>query len=384
MRFSPYLGPESLYPMNRIYLNLLIPFLLGIIHPSTGLAQCNTACPIGSITTLPAGGTIPAGTTYCISGNTSNATDYIINGALIVQSGILSVGKITLNKTGSILVNRGAKLSTGNFTGESTAPASAIPNVTVCTGGYLSISGAFNQWETNFVLNDYAILLVTGSWTSSSTDIYAKIGMGALVEICGTLNLNTNGFFVETSNSPSYLVTGGGVTESVINGFISTRQNSSLLKWTTMAPAAFVSHPAGNTCYICGNNSMAPPGTTPGVCGAVANNYILTVLYLPPTTPARIPAAPPAADQLLTGVAYPSPAREKVYLSLSDPGEYDHLSLWDVTGRLLKEERLPGPGGSSTTVHIDLPAGLPSGIYFLRVTGRQVPPLAVRFIHRTN
>lgn len=355
------------------------------MYSSTGLAQCNTACPMGSITTLPASGTIPAGTTYCISGNVSSTTDYIINGILIVQSGALSVGKVTLNKTGSILVNGGARLSTGNFTGESALPASAIPNVTVCTGGYLSISGSFNQWETNFVLNDYAILLVTGSWTSSSTDIYAKIGMGALVEICGTLNLNTNGFFIETSNSPSYLVTGGGVTESVINGFISTKQNSSLLKWTTMAPAAFVSHPAASTCYICGNNSMAPPGTTPGVCGAVAHNYILTVLYLSPPAPVHIPpAAPPAADQPLTGVAYPNPVREKVYLSLSDPGKYDHLSLWDVTGRLLKEERLIWTGGSSTTVSIYLPAGLPSGIYFLRVTGRQTPPLTARVIHRTN
>ena len=369
----------------NIYLNLLIPFLLGVTQPHTGLAQCNTACPMGSITTLPASGTIPAGTTYCISGNVNNSsTDYIINGALIVQSGSLQVGKVTLNKTGSILVNGSAKLSTNNFTGESTAPASSIPNVTVCTGGYLSISGSFNQWETNFVLNDYAILLVTGSWTSSATDIYAKIGMGALVEICGTLNLNTNGFFVETSSSPSYLVTGGGVSESVVNGFISTRQNSSLLKWTTLAPTAFVSHPAANTCYICGNNSMAPPGTTPGVCGAVANNYILTVLYLSPVhaSPVRVP---PAVDLPVTAVlVYPDPAWDKVYLSLPEPGKYDHLSLWDVTGRLLKEEILSRPGGDAATVGFDLPSGLPSGVYLLRITGRQASPLAVRIIHRAN
>ena len=334
---------------------------------------------MGALTTLPAGGVIPAGTTYCISGNVNNSsTAYTIAGTLIVQSGSLSIGAVTLQKTGSIVVNGGAKLATNNFTGESTAPASVLPNVTVCTAGFLSISGSFNQWETNFVLNDYAIMLVTGSWTSSSTDVYAKIGMGALVELCATLNINTDGFFVETSNSPSYLVTDGGATESIVNGYISTKKNSSLIKWTTLAPVAFVSHPAAYTCYMCGNNSMAPPGTTPGACGAVANSYILTVLFLPPAG-SVIPIAPvtdPPAN-----LTYPDPAKDRVYLRLSEPARYNVMSLLDATGRSLLEKRLFLTGSAPAIVNLDLPASLPAGIYFLYVTGRGISPLTVRVIH---
>jgi hypothetical protein len=362
--------------MRKVYLIPLMSIFLGVFNPYSGLAQCSSSCPAGAITTLPASGTIAAGSTYCISGNVNNSsTAYTIAGTLIVQSGSLSLGAVTLMKTGSIVVNAGAKLSTGNFTGESTAPASVIANVTVCTTGFLSISGSFNQWETNFVLNDYAILLVTGSWTSSSTDVYAKIGMGALVELCATLNINTNGFFVETSSSPSYLVTGGGVTESVINGFISTKQNSSLIKWTTLAPAAFVSHPVAYTCYMCGNSSMAPPGTTPGTCGAVANSYILTVLYLPP--PSSPPALPEGGTTLpASGLAYPDPARDRVYLRLPDPGKYTVLSLLDATGRPLLEKNLSVPGTDGTIVCLSLPASLPMGIYFLRQRVVECRPLS--------
>jgi len=83
-------------------------------------------------------------------------------------------------------------------------------------------------------------------------------------------------------------------------------------------------------------------------------------------------------------LVYPDPAWDKVYLSLPEPGKYDHLSLWDVTGRLLKEEMLSRPGGDAATVGFDLPSGLPSGVYLLRITGRQASPLAVRIIHRAN
>ena len=257
-------------------------FLFSVSSPFISLAQCSGSCPTGALTTLPAGGTIAAGTTYCIAGPVTNTTAYTINGTLIISSGSVSIGSVTLNKTGSILVSSSAKLSTGNFTGQSTAPASTIDNITVCTGGFLSISGAFNQWETNIVLNDYAVLLVTGSWTSSATDIYAKIGTAALVDLCGTLNINSNGFFTETTTSPSYLITGGGVSESIVNGWLSTKQSASLLKWTSLATSAFVSHPAAYTCNGCGNNSMAPTGITPAVgsCSADANAYLLTVLPL--------------------------------------------------------------------------------------------------------
>lgn len=261
--------------MKRVY-----SFFSLLLFSAISFAQCGGSCPAGALTTLPASGTIPAGTTYCISGTVSNSTNYTISGTLIVQSGTLSIGTVTLNKTGSIVVATGARLSTSNFTGESMAPASIIPNITVCTGGFLGITGAFNQWETNIVLNNYAVLLVTGSWTSSSTDIYAKIGMGALVEMCGSLNINTNGFFIETTSGPSYLVTIGGATQSAVGGWLSTKQGASLVKWTSISPTVYFSYPAANTCNACGNNSLTPPGITPAVgsCVADANSYIIAVL----------------------------------------------------------------------------------------------------------
>lgn len=259
------------------FFSLILSFFL---LPAIAFSQCSGSCPTGALTTLPASGIIAAGTTYCISGTVSNTTSYTISGTLIVQSGTVSIGTVTLNKTGAILVNSAAKLSTGSFTGESTAPASTIANITVCSGGYLAITGSFNQWETNIVLNNYAVFVMTGSWTSSSTDIYADIGMGALVEMCGSLNINSNGFFTETTTSPSYLITEGGVSESIINGWLSTKQSASLIKWTSLAASAFVSHPAAYTCNACGNNSLAPPGITPepSSCTADANSYIISIL----------------------------------------------------------------------------------------------------------
>ena len=369
------------------FLFALLP-ILGL-YPANGLAQCSNACPGGSITTLPSNGIIAAGTTYCITGPVNNSSiDYTVGGTLIVQSGSLSIGKVTLKKTGVIVVNNSAKLYTANFTGESTAPASTLANVTICTGGYLSITGAFNQWETNFVLNDYAILLVNGSWTSSATDIYAKIGMGALVELCTTLNINIDGFFTETSNSPSYLITGAGATESVVNGWLSTKQNGSRIMWTALAPIAFISHPAAYLCNICGNNSLAPPGTTPGTCGAVANNYTFTVLDLPPSGsyphPPPVLPSPPAA-----GMAFPDPATNYVDLRLPGRGAYTLVTVLDNTGRLLQQRPLSdfrtAPSGMTNTgegviTRLELPPRLPTGIYFLRITGPGATPLVTRVL----
>jgi hypothetical protein len=303
--------------MKRVYFSFPLTLLLLSIC-SRGLAQCGNGCPAGSITTLPANGVIPAGSVYCISGIIDNSSvNYTINGEILVEPGaILTTGTVTLNKTGSIVVTSGARMNTSAFTGQSTAPASAIANVTICTGGYLSITGAFNQWETNFVLNDYAILLVDGSWTSSATDVYADIGMGALVELCATLNINTNGFFTETSNSPSYLVVDAEVSESVVNGWISTKQSASMIRWTSVGTSAFVSHPAAYTCNGCGNSTMAPPGTTPGVCGAVANNYLLTTL---PVTILDFSAQPAARDlQLTASLSQELPVSQVVLESSAD------------------------------------------------------------------
>ena len=119
----------------KTLLFILMPVFL--CRPSL-FAQCGSgACPTGSINTLPAGGMIAAGTTYCISGTINNATDYTINGSLIIQGGSVTVGNLTVGKTGSIYVNSGARFMANSNTGSATAPASSISNVTVCPYGFL-------------------------------------------------------------------------------------------------------------------------------------------------------------------------------------------------------------------------------------------------------
>jgi hypothetical protein len=60
---------------------LLLPLLL---FQSSLFAQCGSgACPSGAVNALPAGGTIAAGATYCISGPINNTTAYTVNGTLI-------------------------------------------------------------------------------------------------------------------------------------------------------------------------------------------------------------------------------------------------------------------------------------------------------------
>src|ERR1700743_3404324 len=101
-------------------------------------AQCGSGvCPPGAVGALPGGGIIAAGTTYCIAGTVNNTTAYTVNGTLIIQSGSVTVGDLTVGKTGSIIVNGGAQLMANSYTGDATAPASVISNVTVCTNGYL-------------------------------------------------------------------------------------------------------------------------------------------------------------------------------------------------------------------------------------------------------
>src|ERR1700744_1237455 len=104
--------------------------LLSFLFFQTSLfAQCGSgACPPGAVNTLPPGGTIAMGTTYCISGPINNSTAYTVDGTLIIQSGSVTVGDLTVGKTGSIIVNGGARLMAGAYTGDATAPASLISN----------------------------------------------------------------------------------------------------------------------------------------------------------------------------------------------------------------------------------------------------------------
>ncbi len=246
-------------------------------------AQCGSgSCPTGAINTLPAGGMIASGTTYCISGTINNTTDYTVNGTLIIQAGSVTIGNLTVGKTGSIYVNSGARFMANSYTGAATAPASAISNVTVCSYGYLYLSGAINPGETNFTVSDNGAFVIHGSWSTIINDTYFKLGMGAVVEMCSSFVFNSStGFFTETSGGASYVVTRSAMANGAGGGYLSTLGASSQIRWDIPGgPIAWVTHPAENTC-VGPTCTLLPPGSTDdGVCGSVANSSQLTLLPL--------------------------------------------------------------------------------------------------------
>ncbi|HVU55597.1 MAG TPA: T9SS type A sorting domain-containing protein [Puia sp.] len=260
------------------FLLLLFPF------QSSLFAQCGSgACPPGAINTLPAGGTIAAGDTYCLSGPINNTTAYTVNGTLIIQSGSVTVGDLTVGKTGSIIINGGAQLMANSYTGDATAPASVISNVTVCTNGYLYLSGAINPGETNFTVNDYGMFVIHGSWSTIIEDTWFKVGMGSIVEMCSSFSFKSStGFFTETSGSPSYIVTRSAMANGAGGGYLSKLGAASQIMWDIPGgPVAWVTHPAANTCTGPTCTVTLPPGSTDnGVCGSVADSYRLILLPL--------------------------------------------------------------------------------------------------------
>lgn len=264
--------------------NIFFFILLLILFPFSILAQCGAGtCPVGAISTLPSGGIIAAGTTYCISGTISNTTAYTVNGTLIIQSGSVTIGDLNVGKTGSIIVQGGARLMANSYTGESTAPASAISNMTICTDGYLYLSGAVNPGETNFTVNDNGIFVIHGSWSTIIRDTWFRLGMGATVEMCNPFIFNSStGFFTETSSGPSYLVTRSSMANGAGSGYLSTSGAASQIKWAIPGgPVAWVTHPAANTCIGPDCGPVLPPGTIDnGLCGSVANAWWFIVLPL--------------------------------------------------------------------------------------------------------
>lgn len=260
---------------------LLLPLL---VFQSVLFAQCGLGtCPPGAIAILPAGGTIAAGATYCVSGTINNATAYTINGTLIIQSGSVTVGDLTVGKTGSIIVNGGGRLMASSYTGDASAPASLVSNVTVCSNGYLYFSGAINPGETNFTVNDYGMFVIHGSWSTIIGDTWFKLGMGSLVEMCSSFTFqSSSGFFTETSGGPSYIVTRSAMANYAGSGYLSTLGAGSQIRWDIPGgPVAWVTHPAANTCTGASCGPMLPPGSVDnGLCGSVANSYLTILLPL--------------------------------------------------------------------------------------------------------
>lgn len=249
---------------------------------SSSLAQCGSGtCPPGAINVLPASGAIDAGTTYCVSGPVNNTSNYTINGTLIIQSGSVTIGNLSVGKTGSIIVNGGGRLMAGSYTGEATAPASVISNMTVCKNGYLYLSGAINPGETNFTVGDYGMFVIHGSWSTIISDTYFKLGMGSIIEMCSSFTFQSStGFFTETSGGPSYVVTRSSMANGAGSGYLSKSGNSSQIRWDISGgPVAWVTHPAALTCTGSSCGPMLPPGSIDnGLCGSVADSYQLAIV----------------------------------------------------------------------------------------------------------
>src|SRR5579871_4748534 len=91
-------------------------FLFVAFLPVLGYAQC-ASCASGSITTLPTTGalTIASNTTYCISQSVNSSASGTVSGTLYIQSGTVTLGPMTVEPTGQIIVGAGATLILGGL-----------------------------------------------------------------------------------------------------------------------------------------------------------------------------------------------------------------------------------------------------------------------------
>lgn len=343
-----------------------LSLLLAATCVYTGVAaQCTGNCPVGSLSMPTGSATLAAGSTYCISSTTNLSTNtYTVSGTLVIQAGTVTLGSINLEKTGVILVKNTARLNiTGVITGNATAPVSTIDNLVVCNGGLVNIIGSFSQGQVNIAVNDFGSMLVTGAWTAGATASTVKMGKSSVIELCSSFNLNKDGFFTETSTDVSYLVVHAPMIQSVVNGWLSSKQAASKIKWTSDVPAAFVSHPAANTCMACGNYSLAPTGTTSS-CGSAANALFNQVLSYPDNKPAVRPD-----DNSTNRVAiYPNPANKYIYLQLPPKHTYTLMSVFTQAGQLVYQTSIKA---GSTPAKYNLPMQMPHGLYFVKLTGNE-------------
>ncbi len=332
-------------------------------------AQCTGNCPVGSLAIPVSSATLAAGNTYCISSSINlSGNSYTINGTLVIQTGNVSIGNVNIEKTGVILVKNGARLTiTGNITGNATTPVSTIDNLVICNGGLMHMVGSFSQGQTNIAVNDFGALEIEGAWTAGATSSTVKMGKGSVIELCASFNLNKDGFFIETSTDPSYLVSHAPMQQSIVNGWLSNLQSGSKINWTAAAGAAFVSHPNIFSCLPsppsnCTDFHLAPTGTN-GSCGSAANALYNTVLISPDKPAVRFDD-----DNIDKPVIYPNPAKKYVYLQLPKKHTYTHLAVFTQAGQLVQQATVKA--GSAPTRY-DLPAPLQPGLYFIKLTGKE-------------
>jgi hypothetical protein len=338
-------------------------FSLAVFACGYASAQCTFGCPSGATALPTTSATLAAGSNYCISTtNNLSSNTYTIDGTLVVSAGTVTIGSVTLKRTGVIQVKFGARLIiTGTLTGDNSTPTSAIDNIVVCNGGYLDITGSFSQGEINLAVNDFGIMKVTGAWSANSTTTRVKIGTGSLIELCSSFNINRNGFFQETGTGVSYLVVHGGMSQFAVNGFLSSLGNASQLKWTAEGAASWVSHPAAFTCSPCNNYNLAPPGTN-STCGSAANTLYNTTLLATQPTITR-----PEVINDKTAI-YPNPANGFFYLQLPKKHTYTSLSIFNQTGQQVYGTKVKA---GTAVERYNLPVQLPPGLYFVKLTGKE-------------
>jgi len=343
-------------------LNLL---LIATCVYTNAAAQCTGNCPAGSLPMPTSSATLAAGSTYCISSSIDlSANNYTVNGTLVIQSGTVTLGSVNIEKTGVILVKNAARLTiTGNIAGNATLPVSTIDNLVICNGGLMSMVGSFSQGQTNIAVNDFGALLIRGAWTAGAASSTVKMGKGSVIELCASFNMNKDGFFIETSTEPSYLVSHAPMQQSIVNGWLSNLKGASKIKWTAAAGAAFVSHPGPYSCLACGNFNLAPSGTD-GTCGSAANALYNIVLLAPDNKPA-VRTDEEGSNKI---ALYPNPANKYLYLQLPKKHTYTHLSIYTQAGQLVHQTTVKA---GSTATRYDLPAQLPRGLYFVKLTGSE-------------
>ena len=337
-------------------------FCIAVFACSYASAQCPLGCPSGAIALPTTSSTLAAGSTYCISASQDlSSNTYAIDGTLVIGGGTVTIGSVTLKRTGVIQVKFGARLIiTGTLTGDNATPTSTIDNIIGCNGGYLDITGSFWQGEINLAVNDFGIMKVTGAWTANSTNTRVKIGTGSLIELCSSFNINRNGFFLETGTGASYLVVHGGMSQFAVNGWLSSLGNASQLKWTAEGAASWVSHPSAYTCSPCTNYNLAPAGTNAS-CGSAANVLYNTTLVTGPEI---------TKPEIITDktAIYPNPVSAYFYLQLPKKHSYTSLSVYNQSGQQVYITKVKA---GTAAVRYNLPVQLPPGLYFVQLTGNE-------------
>ena len=74
---------------------------------------------------------------------------------------------------------------------------------------------------------------------------------------------------------------------------------------------------------------------------------------------------------------YPNPTNLEIIVELTDPSQIEEVTLWDAMGRILKTWRI-----EPSAKHVLDVSDYPSGVYHLRLQGKERHYTAPVWIHR--